>query len=80
MAAEAAVEARLKAIEKAFGSFVKAVSRQLERDGYAHIEWLRSEEHVSDMLFINNYLFTEHGSRTVELDESLSPELERKEA
>lgn len=42
---------------------LRDIAVQLERDGYKHIEYEHSDEHVDDTILVNEYTFTNTGSR-----------------
>lgn len=54
--------AAMDALYEAVKTFVQDTSRQLERDGYADIEYQSSEEQVIEMIEANEYEFDEEGN------------------
>lgn len=57
------LENGLSDLQEALGEWVEDMSRELEKNGYAEIEYRDSDELISDILIANEYEFTEDGKR-----------------
>jgi hypothetical protein len=59
--AYAKLEAFLEELETAIKEDVQTVSRQLEREGYEHLEYMQSDEIIKENIEANEYEFTADG-------------------